>query len=444
MPGVQTTMSDLHLFPEFAEKDAIVARLIEENLFFAPFIKEAKAELITNTDGSTSWKVRKIPTAIVVSMDKQFNGSSTFGEMPLRKRLTGEFARGDQNWEDTGEIIGYDWRRMYIGVNTKTIQAKKGLMSDMRDASILRGNMKRLESLYEESIDDLKVFFSSRKNGDFISAIYDGADEGVCTGLDDSPNGVGLKRVFHPNMYVNTVSPTSGGDVTTVGTEGYSKTPAEITTALHSNFSNIQTMSDKFVSVMAIKCSKLKIQKAVEYNGRRYWLAVINRQVLAQMTWNEKIKNIITNATNGQGEKGIYFGELNFVYGEFMWVVDNLVPRAWDNNTQTFKGSDSYHEIATYATGKSQSPVVVMGAGALGILNPIKFTTGARLYNFNYLSEYLGLEVYGLGRGEYVADEYLAQMYNIGNKAVGTLATAIPITNQYSALFFVNDSLTVS
>lgn len=442
MSGVLTAHSNTHLFPE---QDAYMERLINDDLFFAPFIKDLKVKLVTNDDGSANFTPAKIPNSIVVRMDHLLGGNkSTYGEMPLRKKLTGKLARGDQDYENTGEVTQYMWRRLYCNAAAKTVQCRKGLMSDLRDAAIFKQDMKKIDEMYDENREDLKEFFVPRMDGDFIASIYDGSDEGVTTGLDFAPNGIGMKRVFHPNMYVNTVNATTGGTLTAVGTEFYSKTPAQCTTALHTNFSDIKPISDKFVTAMAIKCSKLKIQKGVHYKGRWYWVAVITREVLAGMSWNDKIIAAINNANTGQGEKGILFGDLHFIYGEFLWVVSEKVPRSWDNTQLNFEGTDGYHEAPTIATGKTQSPVVVLGAKAIGWLNPIKFGIRMREANFNYNTELLALSVYGMGRGEYVDDDYLSSLYSTGNSTSSTLETAIPITNQYSALFFVNNSMTVS
>jgi hypothetical protein len=438
MPGVQTQHSDTHLFPAH---DATVERLIEHDLFFANFVEDIKGDLRQHNDGQVSYVPVAIPNSIVTKMDTKVGNKELYGEFPLQKDLNGDFEYGDQLFEDTGESLEYVWRRIYVNQAGKTVAGAKGTMSDMRDANILKKNLK---ALYEMHTPALQKFFSSRKNANFVGALYDGNSPNVTTGLNDSPNGVGAVRVYHPNIYVNTVDATSGGTLTPVGTEGYSKTAAEMTTALNTNYSDMDPINDKFIDVMAIKCSELNIQKAVEIGGIWYWVAVIDRKTKALMNWSSELKATIRAAETGNGPKGILFGQLNFIYGEFLWVVDDYLPRAWNNDTLNFEGTLSYYGKPTFATGKDNSPVVVLGGGALGYLNSVPYHTRFRDFNFGLNSEYLALNTFGVSRGEYVSDANAATYYATGNATTTTLATAVEVTNFTSALFYHDNGLTVS
>jgi len=418
--------SDIHLFPK---KDALIRRVIEDSNIFAPWVGDVEAALVDHADGTRTREVIRGSKGIVERITGYVEEGTDSVLIPLGLNLDGDFAYGNQDYEGTGQELQYKWRLCFINQAAKVVAKKLGQMSDLR--------VSKLERSVTRATPALKNFFISRKNAEFISAHYDGHSLNVTAGLDNSPDGIGAKRVFHPNMYMNTVDPDAGGTFTTVGTEFYNKTPAEITAKIHTDYADLHLASVLFINKMEEKIDDLHIQKAATYKGKPYWLVSINRNILNTLKENATFLNGIQVAFMGEEYNNPLFGQDVWIWGECMFILDKKLCRAWNNDLLNFAGTNGFAGRPTFTSAKPNGVVNVFGPQSLGYADVVGYKTVLRTYNFEQQSELLGLGIFGVSRGEYVEKTNEAAYFATGQTVRTTLAAAMEVKNQSSAQFIV-------
>lgn len=421
----QTT--NVHLFPK---QDTILRRVIEDGLFFAPWTGDVETALVKNADGTITRKIVSASKSIVERVDGFVGEGADTSEIPLSLPLEEEPLTGNAYFPGTGEKLRYKFRKAFINQIGKVVEKQNGLMDRIRTD--------KLEKAYKRAAPELIAYMKKWLNAEFVSAEFEGHSMNVTKGLNDSPDGIGATKVLHPNMFTNTVDPSTGGSLTAVGTEGYNKKVGDITTAIDTNYAGIKIPSPKYLDKVGQKLDTIGIQKRATYKGKKYWLAVINRGILSNLKLDDTFRKDIREVFMGTEYDNPLFSQDTWIFDEYLFVIDKKVSRSWNNDTLDFAGTGGYINPGTFASGKNHSMMVIMGDNSLGWSNVIPFQTRLQKDNFDLFQELLALTIIGVGRGEYVApgtDEstYFAK----GNNATTTLDSEIAVHNQSSAMFAV-------
>jgi hypothetical protein len=417
----------IHLDPT---RDGIIRRLIQLGLFFAPWIGDVETELVTNVDGTRTRQIVNASGSIVERVSGFVGDGTDTAEIPIQLDLEDAPLTGNAYFPGTGEKLRYEWRKVFINQIGKVVERQSGKLERLRTDKLLQ--------IYKRSAPALVKFMRKWLNAEFISAIYDGHSMNVTKGLNDSPEGIGAKRVFHPNMYINGVNASTGADdLIAVGNEGKNKTTAQINASRIVTGTAPTKPSVFFLEKVGEKLDELMIQKQATYQGKKYWLSVLNRPTLNLLKLNETFRKELSAAFMGKEYNNPLFGHDVWIWGEFMFAVDALVPRAWDASINSFAGTGGYINRPTYTSSHPHYFIEVFGGNALGWADVIPFETRTHTDNFGLFIEMLALLICGLGRGEYVDDAVLGQYFSSGNDVTETLENDITVRNNSSAIFAV-------
>jgi hypothetical protein len=402
--------------------------VIENSLFFAPFTGEIKTSLVSNTDGTKTKEIVSMSNQIVERLSGFVADGTDNMLIPIRLGLNGNLMYGNQNFEGTGEELRYKWRKAFINQAGKTVEKLNGKMDRLRKS--------KLEQSYKAASPELALYFKKALNAEFISAHYEGHSLNVTTGLDNSPDGIGAKAIHHPNMYYYDGA-AADNVLTKIGAAGKNPTTAQITAALDTGYANLEEIDYDFISRAEELCEEKNIQKAVVYKGKKYWLATVDRVLWNKLKANTAFKNSIEEAFMGKEYDNPLFNHNTWIAGEFMFVSDKKVTRAWNNDTLDFAGTNGFMGDPTYASAKGNSCINIFGTGALGWGNVDPFSTAIQKYNFGLQSELLALSIYGIGRGEYVAEADENTYFAKGNATKSFLSSAVSVHNESSLSLIV-------
>jgi hypothetical protein len=413
----------------FPKQDAVLRRLYQPQLLFAPWVGKVETELVSNVDGSKRYEIISGSGSIVEHVSGFVGKGTDTVEIPLAMDLTEAPLYGNAFLPGTGEEQEIRVRECFINEISKVVNKKKGRLDALRTSVI--------ERFRQSSEPSLRRFLKKWLNSEFIGAIYEGHSPNCTAGLNSSPDGIGCVKVMHPNMYVNKVDATTGGDIDAVGDEYKNKTTAQITAAAHTGYGDLEKVSARFFEEMAIVLKRLNIQKAAKFKGVKKWLAMIDTAMLNTLQNDAKYKNLIEQVFMGSEYKNPMFEQEVFAVNQFLLLVDDTAARAWNNTTLDFKGTNDYVGAPTFTSGKDNGVVTVLGSGALGFAEPLPLETAIEQSNFNKFIELAASMIVGVSRGEYPAlankNDYFAK-----GKAVDTvLGTAFPVINQSSAMFIV-------
>jgi len=438
MPTKQVT--DTH---NFGVRDRMMRSEIYRQLMFHALSGQITSEMRSNTGLLTNKDQIVFPANNIVH---RLDGASFVSEgtdyvqMPMKRRLTQPDKRGNQDLVGTGETIRHLFSRAYINENNWTVALKKGVMDKLRT-----DKWERAYDLAEPLITELG---KERLNAEFLAAYYEGYSQNVSDGLNDAPDGIGVPIKWHPNMYAYDVSVTETG-LTVVGTEGSSKTSAEINTAIPADL-DVPTANTMYW--IAEKCTERKIEKGIVVDGNPYWLAVINLKTWHNLLKDSDIKKTYEAVAAQSMFGNAFFDRGMFRWGSFIFLIDEVAARSWDDTITASPGglgtfaSHAFDDIGSLSLGYygdpstgatySNTTINIYGNGSLGYADVIPFYTEIENYNFKKQSELMLSTLYGVVRNEYCTKALEPTVYDVGQTSKSVLA-ATAVLNQSSMICLV-------
>jgi hypothetical protein len=438
MPTKQVT--DLH---NFGVRDAMMQAELYRQLMFYGISGQITSEMRSNTGLLSNTDQIVFPAnAIVHRLDgASFVSEGTdFVQMPMKRRLVQPDKRGNQDLVGTGETIRHLFSRAYINETNWTVNLKKGVMDKLRT-----DKWERYYDLAEPMIMELG---KERMNAEFLAAFYEGYSQNVSEGLNESPDGIGVKIKWHPNMYAWDPG-TVAGDLTVVGVEGNNKTSAQVTAGITGTLA-VPTAATLYS--IAERCTARKIEKGIVVDGQPYWLAVINLRTWHNLMQDATIRPDMRAVESGNSYNNVFFAKKLYRWGDFIFLVDEVAARSWDNTIAaspagagTF-ASHAFDDTGLLALGYHGDPnaglpypnttINIYGQGSLGFADVIPFYTEIEEFNFRKQKELMLSKVYGICRNEFVAKAIEPTVYAVGQANKAVLA-ANPILNQSSMVVFV-------
>jgi hypothetical protein len=394
------------------------------NLIFAPFIGTMEAERLDN--GQIDYK----PSGNVVEMLK-WEANADHILMPMEKNLVGSPKYGDVDLVGSGEEMDYRWLKGFINQTSHVVNQKAGNMDKLRDDRVLKK--------YSRAATALRNWFSVMGNAHFISAIYEGHSSNITEPVTTAPNGIGAKVKYHPNMYYNTqnVGTAATGGISAVGTEFYNKTAAEVLDRAYTGGASLTLPGVYMLEKLGVLCENLRIVRAAEYKGSKYWLTVISKEDLNNLKQDSLFRTSVQNAYMGKETANPLFSNEVYIFAEFMFLIDRNATRKWNNTTGDFAGSNGYRGAPTYLT-HNNNVWTVMGKGALGYAkdagNDLHFETEKS--NFSQVMEIAGMQIDGINRADFVTEATNAA-YFATKQTTKTVMTAQEVHNDSSMQLIV-------
>jgi len=420
--------SDVNLFPTI---DARIRREIKEGLLFGPWIGKAKTGLVEHKNGAKTFEVIAGSDSIVESVGSElFLGGGDMCRIPLGLELEGDPIYGDAFFEGTGEDLRYRYRDTFINLMGKTVSGKLGIMDSQRKKQLVE----KLESKYTQSSRALVEWFRIQMNAQFISPLFEGHSSNLTAGLDVSPNGIGASIVYHPHMFINTVNASTGaGSIESIGDDGKNKTEAQLTAALSTNYSDLTKISTFMLNRLAHKLEDINIPRMAKFQGRRYWLISIDREMLDTLLETDtSFKETYKQVFMGKEFNNPFFGQETWLWRDYMFLVNKQVTRSWDADIKSFAGKNGYVNNPTCKSGEENGVITVYGRNALGYADIMPYETRQTTSNYELQDEMLAFNVFGIGRGEYVKDEKAHLYFKKGNNTRNVLSETFEVKNQSS------------
>ncbi len=437
MPTKQVT--DLH---NFGVRDTLMQAELYRQLMFYGISGQITSEMRSNTGLLTNNDQIVFPAnAIVHRLDgASFVSEGTdFVQMPMKRRLVQPDKRGNQDLVGTGETIRHLFSRAYINETNWTVNLKKGVMDKLRT-----DKWERYYDLAEPLITELG---KERMNAEFLAAFYEGYSQNVSEGLNDSPDGIGVKIKWHPNMYSWDGAPA----LTAVGNVGQNKTSAQINTAVQAGHT---APSAATLYAIAEECTARRIEKGIVVDGNPYWLAVINLRTWHNLIQDTTIRADMRAVESSNSYNNVFFAKKLYRWGDFVFLVDEVAARSWfvnkpgsPGNLGTF-ASHAFDDTGQLALGYHGDPaddgtytnttINIYGQGSLGFADVIPFYTEIEEFNFRKQKELMLSKVYGICRNEFVAKADELNVYAVGQPNKIVLPNTFDILNQSSMVVLVD------
>lgn len=412
MPTKQVT--DIH---NFGVIEKTLQMEVYDKLLFAPFTKDIRVGSQSNV-GKASYSV---PNSIVSRTDSAafINEGTDFMLIPMLRKLQQKPKYGSQFLEGAGEDLRHLFRRVYINQMSGVVTLQKSLMDKLRTD--------KFEQNFAQAIPELSSWFAEQMNANFISAIYEGHSMNVTEGLNDSPDGIGVMASYHPNMYYA----GSNDTVVQVGTEGKTKTQAEINSATNSTPT---APSANILYRLSEKLVELHVQKVQMADGM-YWCAIINQETWHKLIKDNTIRGDFQAVASGTMYNNPFFSSKVYRWGEFLFVVDNVAARKY-HHAVGFNGLNGYNELPTFASGKNNNTITILGNNSMSFAEPRKPSIVLDSTNFEQQKEAAAISIFGVSRNDNVDKSIELTYYEVG-KAVKTFNAAQTVVNQSSAVLLV-------
>lgn len=436
MPTKQFT--DTH---NFGMRDKLMRYELYERFLFNPFVGDIKVSARTNVGLLQAKDQIKMPNSIVW----QLNGSEFINEgtdyvhMPMLLKLQQNERYGSHNLVGTGEDLRHKFRKLFINQMSGTVTLKKSEMDKIRTDE--------WEQYYKLGKPQLVDWYAERANANFISSIYEGHNLGVTEGLNESPDGIGVHTVLHPNMYYK----SGNGALTTVGTEGLNKTHAEINAAVQAIAGTTPSAEDMYA--IARTLTRRNVQK-VMIDGSPLWLAMINLETWHNLIQDTTIRADYRAVATSSMYKNYLYAPTMYRWGDFVFLVDEIAARSWDSLVDdhancpsgedgSFRGQNGYHELPTVNTAAigevepyPNTTITILGDGSIGYASIREPWTKFNVENYDQQKEMAMMGIYGLGRNDWIHKNLEATYYAGGNNDRTNIA-ANAVLNQSSAIFLV-------
>lgn len=413
----------------FGYRDAIMRYELYDRLPWFQWIGDIQAPERTNVGSLNHSDQIKMPTAVVHRLDgAKFRDEGTdYVQMPMIVKLEQPEKYGSHYLVGTGENLRYKFRKAFINQMSGVVTLQKTVLDRLRTD--------KWEQVYDLAQPQITSWFSERMNANFTSAIYEGHSRNITEGLNNAPDGIGAKIVYHPNLWYF----SSATAITAVGTEGKCKTAAELNSVVTGG--NVKSINRDLLYGMAETLIANNIQKGFMLEGSPYWLAVVNQKTWHKIISVSDVRADVQHATSGAMYNNPLFTPKMYRWGDFVFLLDEKIPRGWntDATTEGFAGANGYHELPTNKAGAgyANTSIVILGEGALGYANVVEPKTEIEEMNFKQQKELALMSVFGISRSDWVDKTLEETVNNVGNADRAVVGANI-VKNQSSAIFLVN------
>ena len=360
------------------------------NTFFAKF--SGNVDISSDDNGNKVYSPSGKPIEILNSFISEGRDNML---IPFLNDLTGSPVFGDTVLKGTGEDQSMKWLRSFVNQYRKAVMKKSGSMSEQRQ---------KIFKLYDEARPQLARWFTKFENQAIFQSFYEGASPNLTIGT--ASDGLGLARRYHPNWYIN-----DGGVLTTVGTEKYLKTNAQLDTALGTTAADDAAcdtaMTSAILRSLRVKCMGLKIPQMSTKNGNKYWCLVVHPNQMKSLQGDGDYETAQRYAHMGSGDMPEFSGSAGF-YAGFAIYEDIVGIREWDEAGYFFGSTTSARfddSAVTLASGTSRVyNALVFGNSAMGkgVAQDLHFTN--EIDDHENTIEIGGAVINGYNRNEYFAE----------------------------------------
>lgn len=439
MPTKQYT--DAH---NFGLRDKLMRHKVYERLMFYPFVGDISVETRSNVGLLSAKDQITVPNDVVWRLQgEQFiNEGTDYIHMPLALRLEQPEKYGSHYLVGTGEDLNHKYRKLFINQMSGTVTLKKSELDKIRTD--------KWEQYYNLAEPKLVDWFAERLNANFISCFYEGHNLGVTEGLNDSPDGIAVHMILHPNMWYKSADDT----MTPVGTLSQNKTHEEVNTAVQSLGGTVPAAGDMYA--IARTLTRNNIQKGVVVDGQPYWLAVINLETWHNLIQDATIRGDYRAVAGTTMYKNYLYAPTMYRWGDFVFLIDEIAARSWDSSVDdhatcpsgedgSFAGQNGYHNLPTNNSATEEledypnTTINIYGRGSLGYADIMPMWTKPDVQNYEQQKELAAMAIFGLGRNDWIHKDIEATFYAGGNDDRANNASQA-VLNQSSAIFIVRQS----
>jgi len=389
------------------------------NTFWAPF--SGNVDLSNAANGNQIKRPSGKPIEIMSSFIE--NGRDNM-LIPFLNRLSGAPVFGDTVLKGTGEQQSMKWLRSYVNQYRKAVESFSGATAYQRQ---------KIYRLMEAAKPQLQDWLTQYENQEVSRAFYEGVSQNLSKGV--AYDGLGLAKRYHPNFYIN-----DGDVLTTVGTEGYFKTAAQLDTAATAAD---QELNDTVLQQLRIKMMNLRIPQLVTKGGVKYWAFLAHPTQIRMLMQDTDFKAATREAESTRMSNPEMRGLVAMWQG-FAFFEDIISVRAWDNAGGGFFGDDDSSPIASAfepTTITDNICGIVFGNSAMGkgIASSPRFTT--EVDDHENVKE-IGLAVFnGYNRADFVSEANSSESSGSFTKGgAANVASAVAATNQSSLILMTAQS----
>ena len=397
----------------------ILAKESWYNTFFAKF--SGNVDISKDDNGNKSYIPSGKPIEVLSDFIAQGRDNMV---IPFLRELSGSPVYGDTVLKGTGEDQSMYWLRSFVNQYRKAVMKKSGSMSEQRQ---------RIYKLYEEAKPQLSQWFTKWENQAIFQTFYEGVSPNLSTGT--AYDGLGIVKRYHPNWYYM----DDEDSIAAVGTEGKTKTNANLDTAEDLADDAGHTLSAATLQELRIKCMTLRIPQIVTKNGLSFWAMVVHPEQMKTLQQDSVYYGAQREAYSG---KTLALPELSGAagfYGGFALYEDIIGIRSWIQGDSAFFGTTVDERFAP-TTGDTYN-ALVFGNSAIGkgIASDLHFTN--EIDDHENTIEVGGALINGYNRAEYFTEGTAGQASGGGaanafskDNASELVSDAIVATNQSSLI----------
>lgn len=350
--------------------------------------------------------------------------------MPMELPLEEPGVYGDGWLKGTGEDIQLRYLQLYVNQWRKAVTKLPGVMSNQRI---------KIYHMMERAMPALIRWWSHTENQAIFQSFYEGLSPNLTAGTND--DGLGLKARFHPNWYYVAAAPET---ITTVGTEKFTKTQAELTEDLTQANAGPQTYKTLHALAELIT-GNLLIDPVVHDGSDPFWFYLVSNRTFTKFMQDTTIKADQNSAYNAKlmthpainGRRMLY-------YGGFCIMPDPIgIRRVQDACPDAFldlAGGNLRKGWLKPSPGAYPiSNNIILGSNAMGkgIASSMEYTEEHD--DHGNVKEIGSNQIVGYNRAEFFSDTDSANVYSTANATKSALDTAYEAINQSSMIVSSED-----
>jgi len=272
--------------------------------------------------------------------------------IPFLRYLTGDPVHGDTVLKGTGEDMVLWWLMVYLNQTRKAVMKKSGNMAEQRA---------KIYKLYEEAKPLLVDWFSKYENFNVMKAFYEGASWELTRGTNY--DGLGLAKRLHPNWYYC----SSATAITAVGTEYYTKTSANMDSAVTACHTGTYELTYAILKEIRLKAMSLKIPQIVTKNGYKFWAMLVHPATYNKLSTDSSFVAAVRAAYNGKMMEEPELNGATSYCGGFAFFEDITLVRGWDSDASPYSMFGStFAEAIEASTITDNHNSLVFGNSAMG------------------------------------------------------------------------------
>lgn len=389
-----------------------------DSTFWAPFSGDVQVE--TRPNGQPVYKPSGKPIEILSQFKSQGRDNML---TPFQKNFVNAPVFGDTQLKGTGIPLEYKWLRTYINQARVAITPREGFMSEQRAEATIK--------MYENSKPALVELVSRYHNQQITKAILEGLSDNLSA--SKTVDGLGLYKRYNANFYYHAGS----GVITAVGTEGKTKSAAELDTAVGNVDGN--NISAAMLSALRIKCLRLRMPRLYNADVRqKFWPMVISPEQRATLYADSTFVAAQNSAFTGKMLEHPMLKNAIAYYDGFVLFEDIEAVRGWSAG---FFGADM-DAMMLPTTVTTNACAIVFGPSMLakGVAQKLAFTTETD--DHENTVEIGAREIYGYNRADFVdeddADEDTSGLF--AKNTTGGVADGFSVEHKGSLVIMTDEN----